>query len=84
MIGYVDKLPTIQPHGDGFILGLQCGDSEIRFMLTLHALSGLAHKGGLLLEEAQAKSALFEPTPFQLRPQGEEPARKTTRVKRPD
>jgi hypothetical protein len=83
MIGYVDKLPTIQAHGDGFILGLQSGDSEIKFMLTLHALSGLAQKGGLLLEEAQAKPALFQPTPFQLRPQGEEPARKI-RVKRPD
>jgi hypothetical protein len=59
VIGYVDKPPLIEPHGDGFILTVSSGSTETRFMLTLHAMTGLCGAGMLRVKEAQAKAAAF-------------------------
>lgn len=67
MIAFVDSAPQLEAHGDGFLVSVKSGDSETKFLLTLHALSGLSRIGALLVKEAHAKAAVFEPTPFQRR-----------------
>ena len=84
MIAYVDAPPNIEPHGDGFVLTLKSGDSETKFMLTLHALTGLSARSALEVKAAQAQAVLMEPTPFELRIRGEPPVRKRKPDKRKD
>ena len=67
MITYVDRPPTIEPRNGGFLLTFQSGDTESQLFLSLHAMSGLCGKGMLRVKEAQAKAALFEPTPIKPR-----------------
>lgn len=63
MIGFIDKRPTIEPHGDGFLLTLNSGGEAVTFMLTRHALGGLSHVAAAA--EAKRRVAdLAEPAPF--------------------
>jgi hypothetical protein len=62
MIAYIDNPPTIEPRSDGF--SFKSGGTETQLFLTLYAMSGLCGKGMLRVKEAQAKTAMFEPTPF--------------------
>ena len=62
MIAYVDRPPTIEPHGDGFLVTFKSGDSETAFMLTLHAMTALCGPGMAKVKEAQA--AQFKAVPF--------------------
>lgn len=64
MISYVDKPPTIEPHSGGFIVTLKSGETETAFMLTRHALARFCGTGALRVKEADARCAVFEPSPF--------------------
>jgi hypothetical protein len=70
MIGFVDKAARIEPLGEGFLMTLKSGETETAFMLTRHALAALSALGGLRVQEAAAKEAVFVPSEFTRRKQG--------------
>ena len=67
MIGFVDEAPRIEPHGDGFLVTVDSGGTETRFMFTRHALVLLGHKISAAHAKARVAELDAEPTPFPAR-----------------
>jgi hypothetical protein len=63
MIAYIDRPPTVESRGHGFVLTFTSGDTETQLFLTLHAMTGLSERGRVSVREAQAKAA--RAIPFQ-------------------
>lgn len=56
MIVFVDRYPSIEPHGDGFLVTFKSGEESIQLMLTRHAALGI----GPIFAKAWAKATLAQ------------------------
>ena len=57
MIAFVENMPSIDAHADGFMLTIESGE-EVTFLLTRHAFTALVEVGKLKLLEANAKATV--------------------------
>lgn len=64
MIAFVDKPPSVEPLGGGFLVTLTSGGEETAYMLSLHAMTGLCGSGMARVREAQAAQAQAQPIRF--------------------
>ena len=56
MIAFCNTKPTVEPHGDGFLLTVASGEGKVQIMLTRHAAVMLKAR----LESADARAAIKE------------------------